>query len=746
MKVIEFFEKHNIKFYWIYYYIQGGKKKFVSQATDDYQYPDGYRSSQNFIKDPDLIDRQQSYYRRFHNTCISEIASINDWKVGIMCDTHKVRQFDIDDADIMEEFKPLLTKLPYYYSVSKKLPHIFFTTSFLFQGQASTSYEDGMFDVLHGTCGLVDPESIVHNAENTLCFNYENFIVNYVLTCKSSSNNNFNISSSIKNCSTISISSEIELLIDLMDEHRADDYNSWIAIGLVLKKWNDRDIGLSLFDKFSKKCPNKYDFIAVQKKWDELKPDGRKGLGSLHYYARKDNPNRYRTLFGRTYSRIKQQFEISRAKIITPACYIDRKSNDEIIIRTETEMKQAYMHMSYYVMKRNVNEGHENDEIDEETGITLRPKSFINTWMKDPHIRIYEQTIFSPNLKNVPCNNYNLFNGFDYYRFIEHHSYNYEKGLKGLCILQNHIRSLSGKDRTEDVYHYIVQWLAQLVQYPEHKIGIALLFRSRQGAGKTLLFDYIGKCLLGAKYYFETADANDIFGDFNSQLDNKLLIVYDEAAGKDTFTNADNLKNKITGSTRNSHAKFAKKQTIDDYARYVFLSNNLTPVRKEDGDRRFMCIRCSDDNCGDDAYFEKINGIVDWRNKNKNPCRDTLYAFYNWLSSIDVSKFSPINDRPRTNFDSQMVTIDPFIHFLYDRYVQYNGKPVEFNNIFHDYSEWITDFMRERKIENYNTLVKRVRQEYSTFLTFSKDPHTRRTTLCYHVQDLLTRFPVLETF
>lgn len=738
MEVLAFLDKHDIRFYWTYYYVgDDGKKKFVSNTTDNYQYPDGFRSSQNFIDNPLLIQKQQNFYRRFHNTTITDVATANHWKVGLMCETHRIRQFDIDNEDIVVDFEPLLNKLPYYKSAMKKLPHIFFYTDYCFAGNASTSYEEGMFDVLHGTCGLIDPDTLIHNADKDLALNYEDFIVNFVLTKRSPTGNH---TDTREHPNTNIPMTEMEHLVDMLSPHRATGYNDWIGIGFVLKGWNAGEEGLSLFDKFSQKCPHKYHPLQVQSKWSELDPDGRKGLGSLHYYAKKDNPDRYNMLFGRSYARMKYKFETRRAKIITPAGYIDKQRNGDIILRTETDMRQAYAHLCFYV--RIPKNTRDTDEVDQNSGLIFRPKNFINIWMKDPDIRVYDHNVFQPDpLKPALPHHFNLFNGFEYHRLIRNHTPNLDKGLRGLRIIQDHIRILSGEDKTEDVYNYIVKWLAQLIQHPEQKIGVALLFKSKQGAGKGVFFDYFGNCILGAKYYFETADAADIFGSFNSQLDNRFLVVYDEASGKDTFIHADNLKNKITDSTRRRHAKFANKETTPDYARYVFLSNNLTPIRKDEGDRRFLCIRCSDAKCCDSAYFKRLDGVLDWSGRKSAPCLDTLYACFNWLKSIDISTYDPISDRPGNEFDKQMVSVDPFIQFLYDEHTGYAGKNTEFNTIYRHYCDWITCYFRERRVENVLTLAKRLRQEHSHWLVFKRDSSTRRSTLHYKKEDIIRLFP-----
>jgi hypothetical protein len=76
--------------------------------------------------------------------------------------------------------------------------------------------------------------------------------------------------------------------------------------------------------------------------------------------------------------------------------------------------------------------------------------------------------------------------------------------------------------------------------------GVAMVFKSKEGAGKNIFFDYFGK-MIGMKYYFETANPeHDLFGRFCNGIKYKLLIDIDETNAKSTFAYSEILKNMIT--------------------------------------------------------------------------------------------------------------------------------------------------------------------------------------------------------
>jgi P4 family phage/plasmid primase-like protien len=82
---------------------------------------------------------------------------------------------------------------------------------------------------------------------------------------------------------------EVNALVDIMSEERANNYNDWIRVG-----WCLRNIDYRLLDKwidFSRKSP-KYKDGECDMMWDHMKSTGL-GIGSLHMWAKQDNPTRY---------------------------------------------------------------------------------------------------------------------------------------------------------------------------------------------------------------------------------------------------------------------------------------------------------------------------------------------------------------------------------------------------------------------------------------------------------------------
>ena len=84
----------------------------------------------------------------------------------------------------------------------------------------------------------------------------------------------------------------IKLLVEILSEERASNYNTWIEVGWCLYTIDYRL--LDTWIEFSKRCDRYKDVAETECKirWDSMRTVGL-GVGSLHMWARKDNPEEY---------------------------------------------------------------------------------------------------------------------------------------------------------------------------------------------------------------------------------------------------------------------------------------------------------------------------------------------------------------------------------------------------------------------------------------------------------------------
>jgi len=214
---------------------------------------------------------------------------------------------------------------------------------------------------------------------------------------------------------------------------------------------------------------------------------------------------------------------------------------------------------------------------------------FFKKWLDDPDKRSYSTTDFFPPPMRTQTGIFNTFREFS----IQSVPYTKPKCPK---LYKQHIQLLTGND-TEGT-EYILNYLAHLVQKPGERPLVALLFKSRQGVGKNLFFGKIGSRLLGEHYYKEIETLDSIFGNFTS-IQNQLLVVIDELSGKEAFSQNNRIKQLVTSEKIKVNEKYKPTYSTNNFGRYVFFSNENTPVKIELSDRRFVAFESDPSRCGD---------------------------------------------------------------------------------------------------------------------------------------------------
>lgn len=141
----------------------------------------------------------------------------------------------------------------------------------------------------------------------------------------------------------------------------------------------------------------------------------------------------------------------------------------------------------------------------------------------------------------------------------------------------------------------------------------------------------------------------------------------DETSGKDSFSNSDKIKNIITAEQVAWERKGIDGININNCGRYLFFSNNETPVKIESSDRRYVVYKCSNDRQNDSVYFKEMSKMF-----NDDA---VIKTFYNYLmNDVDISDWDSINDRPITEAyqDIQSANTPAMAKWLEERYYELN--------------------------------------------------------------------------
>jgi hypothetical protein len=264
-----------------------------------------------------------------------------------------------------------------------------------------------------------------------------------------------------------------------------------------------------------------------------------------------------------------------------------------------------------------------------------KSKEVAKFWESSSRRREYDQIVFEPDPSKGSSRHFNLFSGLKFKpldrRLTESELVECEEQMPKLmwhCL--HNILCDGSKER----FDYNLRWMAHAVQKPWRKIGVALVFRSGQGCGKSVLWDFFGRIILGAIYYLYCNEIEKIIGKFNSLAANRLLIVLDECGSwGGAYRMNDRIKSLITQETTCMERKGQDPISVDDKSNIVFTTNNFWPVKREADDRRYSCQQVSDAKMGNKQYFDELVEELE------KP--ETAYHLHQYLSSIEISNWNP---------------------------------------------------------------------------------------------------------
>ena len=208
------------------------------------------------------------------------------------------------------------------------------------------------------------------------------------------------------------------------------------------------------------------------------------------------------------------------------------------------------------------------------------------------------QMTFKAGKNNIHAFSY--FHGFDYPR------------IDGKDINQDLIKPFLGHiyniicSRRDDVYKYVLKWLAFIFQNVGQKTKTAIVIKGLQGTGKNTFTDVI--CNLIGGYANPNAKLENLTGTFNSGILYKMLIVCNEIKSFMNDKKYDNneLKRLITEDSFDIVQKYKDTMMQQNVANFIFLSNNFAPLMIEEDDRRFLVIEVSAERRGDEHYFQEL--------------------------------------------------------------------------------------------------------------------------------------------
>ncbi len=298
--------------------------------------------------------------------------------------------------------------------------------------------------------------------------------------------------------------------------------------------------------------------------------------------------------------------------------YIMLNMGGKIVIMNKADISEQYSYLGFQQFfsnkKIHLKVIDKQKTTEEKVVYKIISKSIGNEFL-DEKIERFKRIVFKPSGK-VNEDEYNFFKGWPY-----------PPSAKGSCNKYiEHIHS-NICNANEELFNYILDWMAQIIQFPEKKEDKALVLRGKQGTGKGIMVQVFGQLIGDA--FIQLTTAEPLITRFNGSLANRLLVYADEVTWGGNRVEGNRLKTFISEDKINIEFKNKDVITMNNYARLLISSNHDWVVPVEGSDRRYVVIDVAEYKKEDREYFGAI------KNEMENGGREALMHL---LLNRDISK------------------------------------------------------------------------------------------------------------
>jgi hypothetical protein len=225
----------------------------------------------------------------------------------------------------------------------------------------------------------------------------------------------------------------------------------------------------------------------------------------------------------------------------------------------------------------------------------LKRISVADAWLTHPLRRQYEGVVLAPN-RTVP-GYYNLWQGFAV-----------EPCDGDWSLMHEHIRKILCKS-DDQVFEYVLNWLAFCVQYPDRRAEVALVMRGGRGAGKGMLAAAIGSFF--GDHFVQISNARHLTGNFNAHLRSCIVLFVDEAFWAGDKQGEAVLKHYITEATLPIEQKGRDLEVVPNLLHVIMASNSQRVVPAGLDERRYLVLDVDDSMQQNEKYFRALSDQIE---------------------------------------------------------------------------------------------------------------------------------------
>lgn len=211
-------------------------------------------------------------------------------------------------------------------------------------------------------------------------------------------------------------------------------------------------------------------------------------------------------------------------------------------------------------------------------------------WLDHPQRRQYDTIVFAPGGEVAGA--YNLWKGFAC------------SSRPGDCSLYlgHMFRNICQSDN--QLYQYLLHWMARCVQQPATPGEVAVVLRGGRGVGKGFWAKEF--CKLFGRHFLHISNSSHLVGNFNSHLRDVVMLFADEAFYAGDRKHESILKTLITEETITIEAKGVDAETAPNFVHLIMASNDRHVVPAGADERRFLVLDVGSEQQQKSGYFKEM--------------------------------------------------------------------------------------------------------------------------------------------
>ncbi len=477
---------------------------------------------------------------------------------------------------------------------------------------------------------------------------------------------------------TEKVDADLRAYLAMLSHERCHNRQYWFPITVVCKLVGDK----TAWDDWSKKS-SKYNYAENNSTWGSIH-DSSFTMGTVKKWAREDNEDGY-CQYTYSYAKAKEQVE---KKGFAWLDSVNKLVCNGVEI-SQLDMRAAVMPIQFWSV---------------DAKGRGKMKGVYEAWLADPERKTWARRDFIPYnpLEGDPSPD-NVYNTAPPFAF----DYVPDATEEDLAELKQIIEA---NCMCETTAQYVLSWIADIFQKPRNKPGTSVIFKGhRQGTGKGSLFILLSK-ILGHTYVHSTNDLEQFFGQYNTGLNNKLLIGMEEMEGKNGVKYKEAYKTLVTQPTVEINEKYKSQVIQQCHTRTIVNSNNFEPVQI---DRRTVFAQTDPLKTLPTEFWENFYGNI-------LTSQEKLNRIGSALLNLDISSIN-LNKPPKMNSDDESsklvrpfhvlvrllldgrwkfpekdgcicVPVNEFKHKYREVYAQVTGKSGQGNKVLLEMKKWLKEY------------------------------------------------------